>query len=84
MPYIKKAHRPEFDYHIIRLVDMIDSWRDFDYVVSKMLNILYANWGLSYNFINNAMGALSCIQAEFYRTIGAPYEDKKRSEHGEV
>ncbi len=84
MPYIKNAHRPEFDYHIIRLVDMISGWEDFNYVVSKMLKKLYANWGLSYNFINNAMGVLSCVQAEFYRTTAAPYEDAKRDEDGDI
>lgn len=40
--------------------------------------------GLSYATINEALGALSGAQLEFYRRVAAPYETQKAIDNGEV
>ena len=38
----------------------------------------------SYAAFNEAIGVLECVKQELYRRAVAGYEDKKRSEHGDV
>ena len=40
--------------------------------------------GLSYQTINDVLGALDGARAEFYRRVAAPYEDQKIKENGDV
>ncbi len=39
---------------------------------------------LSYNTINDIIGALEGAKLEFYRRVAIPYEDKKIDENGDV
>lgn len=39
---------------------------------------------LSYDRINEAIGALECAKMELYRRIAVPYEEKKMRENGDV
>lgn len=52
-----------------------------NYAVTKILKELYPPRYFNYN---RAMGVLSSIQAEWYRRIVSPYEDKKILEAGDV
>lgn len=50
-----------------------------------MLLTRYANdKGLSYQTINDIIGALEGAKAEFQRRIVGPYEDKKIKENGDL
>jgi len=40
--------------------------------------------GLSYQTINDVMGALDGASKEFYRRVAVPYENKKIRENGDV
>jgi hypothetical protein len=40
--------------------------------------------GLSYQTINDIVGALEGAKLEFYRRVAVPYEDKKIIENGDV
>jgi hypothetical protein len=40
--------------------------------------------GQSYSIINDIVGVLECAKMEFYRRVAVPYEDKKRTENGDV
>jgi hypothetical protein len=40
--------------------------------------------GGRYQQIAEVMGALAATQAEFYRRVAAPYEDRKIEENGDV
>lgn len=40
--------------------------------------------GLSYQTINDIIGALESAKLEFYRRVVAPYEDTKINENGDV
>jgi hypothetical protein len=61
-------------------------------VTPGMLNYLFTvqairyveDRGLSYQTINDVLGALEGAKLEFYRRVVAPYEDKKIKEKGDV
>jgi hypothetical protein len=44
----------------------------------------YLEQGLSYQKINDVVGALEGAKMEFYHRIARPYEDKKIEENGDV
>lgn len=57
---------------------------ELNYAITQLL-IKYADThGNSYDTFNAIQGALNCVGFEFYRRVMAPYEDKKRSENGDV
>ncbi len=76
MPYIPReqrgAHPPitpgELNYYVTKCC--------WDYIVRS--------GGMSYSVLNEVMGVLECAKLEMYRRIGAPYEDKKIAENGDV
>ena len=85
MPYIAQEDRKELDGAINTLVSQLhDKPIVFvNYVISRII------WGLffkkrSYTTGNNLIGALRCVEAEFYRRHLAPYEDEKIIENGDV
>lgn len=43
-----------------------------------------ARGGVSYQVINDALGALEGAKQEFYRRVAAPYENRKIQENGDV
>lgn len=52
-----------------------------NYAVTRIMKELYEPRYFNYN---RAMGVLSSIQAEWYRRVIGPYEDKKIQENGDV
>jgi len=56
------------------------------------LNFLFTFWitqyvgvsGLSYQIINDVIGALEGAKMEFYRRVAAPYEDDAKDRNGDV
>ena len=78
MPYIKDDAKDS--------VNMIGARTpgELNYELTTML-IGYVNKrGLSYQTINDVVGALEGAKMEFYRRVAAPYEDKKILENGDV
>jgi len=80
MPYIPPIARDE-----LRL-----DWRDVETPgeLNHQISVLLHTWlntrGLTYKNLNAAIGALECAKLELYRQVAAPYEDKKKEEHGSV
>lgn len=87
MPYIKKDQRPKIDTLVNPLVEHLKSLpveeQDgaLNYAVTKILKNLYP---IKYFHLNRALGVLTAIKDEFYRTVVGPYEDTKIKENGEV
>jgi hypothetical protein len=87
MPYIDQKSRkniePELNALIKKIkaipVEKIDG--NLNYCICRMLKELYP---ASYYNYNRMMGVITCIQQEVYRRLVAPYEDKKKSENGDV
>ncbi len=83
MPYIRSDYRRVYD----KLIDSIPIGDDIgcmNYVITRLINRCVDEWNESYDTMNEVMGLLECVKAEFYRRRVAPYEDKKILEHGDV
>lgn len=91
MPYITQDKRNILDVAINELhkalveLEMDDENNNMEgnlnYTITRLLRMCY---GKSYGEMNDAIGVLSCVMMEHYRTIAAPYEDQKKFENGDV
>lgn len=79
MPYVN-----EHDRNQVAWVDTADTPGQLNYVITRCL-IDYVNGrGLSYQTINDVLGALEGAKQEFYRRVAVPYEHEKILENGDV
>lgn len=87
MPYIKPEDRPEIDKIVTSLIEHLSKLpveeQDgaLNYAVTKVVKNVYPK---KYFHLNRALGVLTAIREEFYRTVIGPYEDTKIKENGEV
>lgn len=79
MPYIRKEMRSLLDDNMAPLVA-----GELNYVITNIVDGFITRKGLTYNAINEAIGALECAKLELYRRIAIPYENKKIKENGDV
>jgi hypothetical protein len=56
---------------------------ELNYCFTKLIDG-YLGHGLSYQRINDVIGALEGAKLEFYRRVVVPYEKKKMTENGDV
>lgn len=56
---------------------------ELNYCVTRLM-IEYCHDNLSYDDINDVIGAVECAKMEFYRRVAIPYENKKMKENGDV
>jgi hypothetical protein len=80
MPYIKQMDREELE----RGIRKADTAGELNYVFTLYSLEYIQRKGLSYQHINDVLGALDGAKLEFYRRLAAPYEDKKIAENGDV
>lgn len=59
---------------------------DIQFLVARLVGeyILARPDGFRYQDLNDVLGALAGAQAEFYRRVVVPYEDRKIAENGDV
>lgn len=91
MPYIIQEKRDALDpaidelYHALVGLEADDENNNMEgnmnYLITRLMRKVY---GTSYAEINAAMGMLTCVQAEHYRTQAAWYEDQKKHDNGDV
>lgn len=79
MPYITPDRREAIDLDGQPL-----SAGELNYAVTKLLKEYVDAAGLSYQAINDCLGALDGARAEFYRRVAVPYEDAKIKANGDV
>lgn len=91
MPYIAHTERGLVNDEVAALTKAINDKFHPDeldgvlnYVFTRLLLSTIAKGGPRYTKVARAMGALSCVQAEFYRKYAADYEDQKAQENGDV
>jgi len=81
MPYISKTQREEITKHGVP--PSVPG--ELNFAISSLIDQYIDNiGGLSYVSLNTIIGVLECVKLEIYRRIGAPYEDEKLIENGEV
>ncbi len=87
MPYIKRESRSPLDKHVDPLLSYLQSLPKeeqdsaLNYSITKILRKLYPK---KYFDLNRALGVLTAITQELYRTYIGPYEDQKIQENGDV
>lgn len=78
MPYISQVNRQELQSRYARTPG------ELNYQITKLLAKYIRTNGLSYQRINEVVGALDGASKEFYRRVAEPYEDLKMRQHGDV
>lgn len=80
MPYITKDRRDVLreDYNLPTTAG------ELNYVITKTIIGYVSREGLSYQIINDVIGALEGAKAEFYRRVVVNYERGKCKDNGDV
>lgn len=80
MPYITPSRRYPLD------VGVADPGTagELNYCITRLLVEYMHNEDVSYQRINDVIGALEGAKLEFYRRFAAPYEDTKITQNGDV
>ena len=77
MPYIHHSRRLEVH-------ELPTNSGELNYAITKLFDNYIQLHGLSYNSINDCLGAAEGAKLELYRRVAAPYEDHKVIENGDV
>lgn len=83
MPYITQARRDAMANYTCDGERPITAG-ELNYTITKLIIEYITHEGLSYQVINDIVGALEGAKLEFYRRIAVPYEDEKREANGDV
>ena len=86
MPYINKEARERLDFEFCAIAGALtaESAGELNYLFTKILTRYIDNKELSYQTINDIIGALEGAKLEFYRRKVIPYENLKCLLNGEV
>lgn len=77
MPYIKKETR-----EVARFEP--SSAGELNFAITMLIKTYQQFRGLSYQTVNDIVGALEGAKAEYQRRVVAPYENSKIAENGDV
>ena len=81
MPYIKQSDReyikPGSEFTPVEPGQL-------NYQITCLIRTYIQANGLSYQRINDVLGALEGAKLEFYRRVAVPYEELKMQENGDV
>jgi hypothetical protein len=78
MPYIKREVRNGL------VVPYPATPGELNYCITLLAKNYVVARGMSYNALNDVLGAIEGAKQEFYRRVAAPYEDQKMKENGDV
>jgi hypothetical protein len=81
MPYIRQDLREQLNDDTAR---MPVTPGELNFVITTIINGYRHTNGLSYQTINDIIGALEGAKMEFYRRVAVPYENAKMAENGDV
>ena len=87
MPYITPSARRQLNKTVDALTTEIGSQitkGDLNFLLSSTVGEYVLAKGLSYDSINDVMGALEGCLLEFYRRVAVPYEKKKIKINGDI
>lgn len=83
MPYIKTENRDKFT-ELYTNIPELKSPGELNYLITIICQDYIEDKGLSYQSLNDVIGALEGCKLEFYRRRVAPYEDMKIQLNGDV
>lgn len=77
MPYIKFKDR-------LRASHTPETAGELNFQITSMIQAFVHDNGLTYQTLNDVVGALESVKVEFQRRVVAPYEDIKIATNGDV
>lgn len=80
MPYIKKEYRDEIKAGIV----IPATAGELNYQFTECIVNYIRQCGMSYQTVNDIVGALEGAKLEFYRRVAAPYEEEAIQRNGDV
>jgi len=80
MPYIPKDRRDDLTYG----EEPPKNAGELNYIFTEYIRMYLSDKRLSYQTINDVVGALECAKLELYRRIAVPYEEEKKDTNGDV
>lgn len=88
MPYILKKRREELVQESIEVTQVLETTGELNFFLTEVIlsYCLYkkGSKSITYQLINDILGALEGAKLEFYRRVASPYEDKKCADNGDV
>jgi len=98
MPYIKQERRPDLDPILQKLWDVLNinfdisvkektlgaMKGDVNYCFTKILVTMLKKFGRRYHVLSNIRAIPQDVHDEFEEQFMRPYEDKKKTENGEI
>jgi len=88
MPYITEEEKNFLEAKIKALSEDIHKGGPgvLNYVMTQLITLYLVDGMFGYNYVdlNEIMGVLESVKAEFYRRVVVPYEEKKKNENGDV
>ena len=90
MPYINPEDRVKIDQLVedsesaFVLGMNLENAGELNYFITMIIRGYMNGHGMSYQRLNDIVGALEGAKAEYQRRIVGPYEDRKRDENGDV
>lgn len=82
MPYIKDERRSRLDPPVH--FETPRTCGELNFLFCDSINDYLRDRGLSYQTINDIIGALEGAKIEFYERVAKPYERRKLKENGDV
>lgn len=92
MPYIAPVDRIQYEpwlRDLAKLLAFHNNVGHVNYVITRLLVLWLQERhringeSLRYVEINDVLGVLAAVQAEFYRRVAAPFEDTKKDANGD-
>jgi len=80
MPYIEKHRRAR----LIPNCHIAETAGELNFQITTLIIDYLSVVGVSYQTINDVMGALEGAKQEFYRRVAVPYENTKITINGDV
>ncbi len=79
MPYV-----PDHARHRLEPAAIPENAGELNYCMTRLATLYLADGGLNYTTLNEIIGAFEAAKLEFYRRVVTPYEERKRSQNGDV
>lgn len=87
MPYIPETDREDIDAELEELTRILSLHKWPVGMVNYAISQIMWTWFREvpgYTTINSVRGVLGCVWDEFYRRIGAPYEEVAKGRNGDL
>jgi hypothetical protein len=80
MPYLEGSIKDALENSVISMSHP----GHLNYLITQLCQEYQELNGLSYQTINDIVGALTCAKEEYYRRVAVPYENQKIKSNGDV